>query len=80
MIVEVDIDDILDGAPMDEVLDYYDIDDIIEYVEQKGMKKPVIDVESALRNIAATRMSPNLTRDKELVRRTLSEIINEIFF
>lgn len=79
MTVEIDIDDILDDAPMDEVLDYYDIDDIIDYVERKGTKKLVIDVESALRNIAATRMSPNLTRDNELVRRTLNEIINEIF-
>lgn len=79
MTIDIDIDDVIDNCSITEVLDYYDIDDIIEYVERKSKNKSVLNVEAVLKDIAATRMSPNLISDKELVRRTLSEIINEIF-
>lgn len=80
--VEIDTEDI-----WEEVLDELSTEEIEEYLEErrknKTPKTPVIctfeDAESSLLDIAQLRLSPNLLCCKDSVKRTINEIMDELW-
>lgn len=80
--VEIDTDDI-----WEKVLDELSTEEIEEYLEErrknKTPKTPVIctfeDAESSLLDIAQLRLSPNLLCCKDSVKRTINEIMDELW-
>lgn len=80
--VKIDTEDI-----WEEVLDELSTEEIEEYLEErrknKTPKTPVIctfeDAESSLLDIAQLRLSPNLLCCKDSVKRTINEIIDELW-
>lgn len=80
--VKIDTDDI-----WEEVLDELSTEEIEEYLEErrknKTPKTPVIctfeDAESSLLDIAQLRLSPNLLCCKDSVKRTINEIMDELW-
>lgn len=80
--VEIDTDDI-----WEEVLDELSTEEIEEYLEErrktKTPKTPVIctieDAEQGLLDIATLRLSPNVLCCKDSVKRTINEIMDELW-
>lgn len=80
--VRIDTDEI-----WEEVLDELSTEEIEEYLEErrknKNPKTPVVctleDAESGLLNIAQLRISPNLLCCKDSVKRTINEIMDELW-
>lgn len=80
--VKIDTEDI-----WEEVLDELSTEEIEEYLEErrknKTPKTPVIctfeDAESSLLDIAQLRLSPNLLCCKDSVKRTINEIMDELW-
>lgn len=78
--VKIDTDEI-----WEEVLDELTTEDIEEYLEKRRVRKktPVVctleDAESGLLDIAQLRLSPNLLCCKDSVKRTINEIMDELW-
>lgn len=78
--VKIDTDEI-----WEEVLDELTTEDIEEYLEKRRVRKktPVFctleDAESGLLDIAQLRLSPNLLCCKDSVKRTINEIMDELW-
>lgn len=80
--VKIDTDEI-----WEEVLDELSTEEIEEYLEErrknKTPKTPVVctleDAESCLFDIAQLRLSPNLMCCKDSVKRTINEIMDELW-
>lgn len=80
--VKIDTDEI-----WEEVLDELSTEEIEEYLEERRKNKipktPVVctleDAESGLLNIAQLRISPNLLCCKDSVKRTINEIMDELW-
>lgn len=80
--VEFDTDEI-----WEEVLDELSTEEIEEYLEERRKnntpKTPVIctfeDAEQGLLDIATLRLSPNLLCCKDSVKRTINEIMDELW-
>lgn len=80
--VRIDTDEI-----WEEVLDELSTEEIEEYLEErrknKTPKTPVIctfeDAEQGLLDIATLRLSPNLLCCKDSVKRTINEIMDELW-
>lgn len=77
--VNIDTDEI-----WEEVLDELSTEEIEEYLEKRRKKKtPVFctleDAESGLLDIAQLRLSPNLLCCKDSVKRTINEIMDELW-
>lgn len=80
--VKIDTDEI-----WEEVLDELSTEEIEEYLEErrknKTPKTPVVstleDAESGLLDIAQLRLSPNLLCCKDSVKRTINEIMDELW-
>lgn len=78
--VRIDTDEI-----WEEVLDELSTEDIEEYLEERRVRKktPVFctleDAESGLLDIAQLRLSPNLLCCKDSVKKTINEIMDELW-
>lgn len=78
--VEIDTDEI-----WEEVLDELSTEEIEEYLEERRVRKktPVIctieEAEQGLLDIATLRLSPNLLCCKDSVKRTINEIMDELW-
>nr|DAI13834.1 MAG TPA: hypothetical protein [Caudoviricetes sp.] len=76
--VEINTDDI-----WEEVLDDMSTEDIEDYLKERRKKeRPTItmgEAESALLSIAQLRLSPNLLCCKDSVKRTINEIMDELW-
>lgn len=78
--VRIDTDEI-----WEEVLDELSTEEIEEYLEERRVRKktPVVctleDAESGLLDIAQLRLSPNLLCCKDSVKRTINEIMNDLW-
>lgn len=77
--VEINTDDI-----WEEVLDELSTEEIEEYLEERHKNKtPVVctfeDAEQGLLDIATLRLSPNLLCCKDSVKRTINEIMDELW-
>jgi|UniRef100_UPI003FF0C05E hypothetical protein len=77
--VKIDTDEI-----WEEVLDDLSTEEIEEYLEERRKNKtPVVctleDAESGLLDIAQLRLSPNLLCCKDSVKRTINEIMDELW-
>lgn len=78
--VRIDTDEI-----WEEVLDELSTEEIEKYLEERRVRKktPVFctleDAESGLLDIARLRLSPNLLCCKDSVKRTINEIMDELW-
>ena len=76
--VKIDTDEI-----WEEVLDELTTEDIEDYLKKRRKRKtPVISIEEAERDlldIATLRLSPNLLCCKDSVKRTINEIMDELW-
>lgn len=79
---DIDIEDIVNEFSLDDILDEYDDDDIVKALEKRrfsGCTASCKSIKTALQDIAATRISYNLTNDRESVRQAINEIIDDLF-